>query len=84
VNRSGLSSKSYVIQKRMITSIIRICGTVALEGFIHMSLSAIMLFVGTITLSLWATMRVRQVYNKFSQLPASSGASGAKTASCRI
>ena len=31
-------------------------------------------------LSLWATMRVRQVYGKFSQFPASSGLSGAETA----
>ena len=45
-----------------------------------MSLLAILLFVGTMALSLWATMRVRQVYGKFSQLRASSGASGAETA----
>jgi uncharacterized protein len=45
-----------------------------------MSLLAILLFVGTMALSLWATMRVRQVYNKFSQLPARSGATGAETA----
>jgi uncharacterized protein len=45
-----------------------------------MSLLAILLFVGTMALSLWATMRVRQVYNEFSQMPASSGASGAETA----
>jgi uncharacterized protein len=31
-------------------------------------------------LSLWATMRVLQVYDKFSRLPASSEASGAETA----
>jgi uncharacterized protein len=31
-------------------------------------------------LSLWATMRVRQVYGKFSQSPASSGLTGAETA----
>jgi uncharacterized membrane protein len=42
-------------------------------GAIDMSLFAILLFVGTMVLSLWATMRVRQVYGKFSQLPASSG-----------
>jgi uncharacterized protein len=35
---------------------------------------------GTMALSLWATRRVRQVYDKFSQLPASSGSSGAETA----
>ena len=45
-----------------------------------MSLLAMLLFVGTMALSLWATMRVRQVYGKFSQLPASSGSSGAETA----
>ena len=45
-----------------------------------MSVLAILLFVGTMALSLWATMRVRQVYGKFSQLPASSGASGGETA----
>jgi hypothetical protein len=31
-----------------------------------MSLLAILLFVGTMALLLWATMRVRQVYDKFS------------------
>jgi uncharacterized protein len=45
-----------------------------------MSLFAILLFVGTMVLSLWATVRVRQVYAKFSQLPASSGLTGAATA----
>jgi len=49
-------------------------------GAIDMSLFAILLFVGTMVLSLWATMRVRQVYGKFSQLPASSGLTGAETA----
>ena len=45
-----------------------------------MSLFAILVFVGTMVLSLWATMRVRQVYGKWSQLPASSGLTGAETA----
>jgi len=45
-----------------------------------MSLLAILLFTGTMALSLWATMRVRQVYSKFSILPASSGSTGANTA----
>ena len=49
-------------------------------GEFDMSLLAMLLFVGTMALSLWATMRVRQVYGKFSQLPASSGSSGAETA----
>ena len=31
-------------------------------------------------LSLWATMRVRQVYGRFSQFPAASGFSGAEAA----
>lgn len=42
-----------------------------------MSLFAILLLSGPMVLSLWATMRVRQVYGKFSQLPASSGLTGA-------
>jgi len=45
-----------------------------------MSLLAILLFTGTMALSLWATIRVRQVYNRFSLLPASSGSTGADTA----
>jgi Zn-dependent membrane protease YugP len=45
-----------------------------------MSLLAILLFVGTMGLSLWATMRVRQVYGEFSQLPASAGLTGAEAA----
>jgi len=49
-------------------------------GTVDMSLFAILIFVGTMVLSLWATMRVRQVYGEFSQLPASSGLTGAETA----
>src|SRR5260221_13763414 len=49
-------------------------------GTVDMSLFGILLFIGTMGLSLWATMRVRQVYGKFSQLPASSGLTGAETA----
>ena len=45
-----------------------------------MSLMTILLFFGTMALSLWATLRVRQVYSKFSLLPASSGLTGAETA----
>ena len=45
-----------------------------------MSLMVILLFFGTMALSLWATLRVRQVYSKFSLLPASSGLTGAETA----
>jgi len=33
-----------------------------------MSLFATLLFIGTMVLSLWATMRVRQVYGKFSHI----------------
>jgi Zn-dependent membrane protease YugP len=43
-------------------------------------LLAIALFVGTMLLSLWATMRVKSVYNRYSQVPASSGATGAEVA----
>jgi Zn-dependent membrane protease YugP len=43
-------------------------------------LLAIALFVGTMLLSLWATMRVKSVYNRYSQIPASSGATGAEVA----
>ena len=50
------------------------------DGAIDMSLFATLLFGGTMALSLWATRRVRQVYDKFSQSPASSGSSGAETA----
>jgi Zn-dependent membrane protease YugP len=45
-----------------------------------MSSLAIMLFIGTMVLSLWATMRVRRVYGKYSQLLASSGLTGAQAA----
>jgi Zn-dependent membrane protease YugP len=45
-----------------------------------MSLLSMLLLAGTMALSLWATMRVRQVYAWFSQLPASSALSGAETA----
>jgi Zn-dependent membrane protease YugP len=45
-----------------------------------MTLLAILLFTGTMALSLWATMRVRHVYRKFSMLPASKGSTGAEAA----
>ena len=45
-----------------------------------MSLFAILLFAATMALSLWATMRVRQVYSKFSLLRAISGLTGADAA----
>ena len=45
-----------------------------------MTLLAILLFIGTMALSLWATIRVRQVYNRFSLLPANSGSTGADAA----
>ena len=45
-----------------------------------MSLSAILPFIGIMALSLWATIRVRQVYNRFSLLRASSGSTGVDAA----
>jgi uncharacterized protein len=45
-----------------------------------MSLLTILLFTGTMALSLWAMIRVRQVYTRFSRSPASSGLTGAETA----
>jgi Zn-dependent membrane protease YugP len=50
------------------------------DRVIDMSLFAILIFGGTMALSLWATMRVRQVYNNFSGFPATSGVSGAQAA----
>jgi Zn-dependent membrane protease YugP len=38
-----------------------------------MSLLAIVLFIGTMALSFWATIRVRQVYDKFSGVPCEFG-----------
>src|ERR1700747_256105 len=45
-----------------------------------MTLLAILLFASTMALSLWATLRVRQIHNEFSMLPASTGSTGAETA----
>lgn len=42
---------------------------------------AIILMLGTLGMSLWATMRVKSTYNKYSQVPASSGYTGAECAS---
>jgi uncharacterized protein len=41
---------------------------------------SILLFVGTLALSLWAMWRVKAAYAKYSQVPASSGMSGAEAA----
>src|SRR5687767_13481628 len=41
---------------------------------------AILLFVGTMLLSLWAAWRVKRVYHRFSQILAASGATGAEVA----
>jgi len=41
---------------------------------------AILLFVGTLGLSLLAASRVRAIYNKYSQVPAASGDTGAEVA----
>ena len=43
-------------------------------------LFAILLFVGTMLISLWASARVKSVYNRYSQVPAASGATGAEVA----
>ncbi|MEI6715024.1 MAG: zinc metallopeptidase [Verrucomicrobiota bacterium] len=40
----------------------------------------LILFASTTVLSLWAMYRVKSVYNRFSEIPASSGASGAEVA----
>lgn len=40
----------------------------------------LILFLGTMLISLWAMMRVKRVYNHYSQVPASSGATGAEVA----
>jgi Zn-dependent membrane protease YugP len=45
-----------------------------------MSLLTILLFVGTMLLSLWAAARVKSVYHRFSKIPASSRATGAQVA----
>jgi Zn-dependent membrane protease YugP len=45
-----------------------------------MSFFAILLFLGTMGISLWATWRVKRVYSHWSSVPASSGASGAQVA----
>lgn len=39
-----------------------------------------LLFFGTLAISLWATWRVRAAYAKYSQVPASSGLTGAEVA----
>ena len=41
---------------------------------------SIFLFLGTFALSLWATWRVKAAYAKYSQVPATSGMSGAEAA----
>jgi Zn-dependent membrane protease YugP len=45
-----------------------------------MSLLSILLFLGTMAISLWATARVKSVYHRYSQIPAASGATGAEVA----
>jgi Zn-dependent membrane protease YugP len=41
---------------------------------------AILLFVGTMALSLWAAARVKSVYARYSEFPAASGETGAQVA----
>jgi Zn-dependent membrane protease YugP len=43
-------------------------------------LLSLLLFAGTLALSLWATLRVKAAHAKYSRLPASSGYSGAEVA----
>jgi Zn-dependent membrane protease YugP len=45
-----------------------------------MSLLSIFLFLGTLLLSLWASARVKSLYNRYSQVSASSHATGAQVA----
>ena len=45
-----------------------------------MNMLALLLFVGTMGLSLWASYRVKSVYRRYSQVPASSRATGAEVA----
>jgi uncharacterized protein len=45
-----------------------------------MTALSILLFLGTFALSLWATWRVKAAYTKYSQVPASSGMTGAQVA----
>ena len=39
---------------------------------------ALILFLGTLALSLWATWRVKRVYLHYNQIPATSGITGAE------
>jgi uncharacterized protein len=41
---------------------------------------SILLFVGTLAISLLATWRVKRIYHRYSQIPAASGATGAEVA----
>jgi uncharacterized protein len=43
-------------------------------------MTAILLFVGTLILSLWATARVKSTYLKYKEMPASAGITGAQAA----
>ena len=45
-----------------------------------MTLIAILLFAGTLALSLFASWRVKHIYRRFSGIPAASGATGAQVA----
>ena len=46
----------------------------------NMTAISIFLFLGTLALSLWATWRVKAAYAKYSEVPASSGMTGAEVA----
>ena len=43
-------------------------------------LLSLLLIFGTFAISLWASARVKSVYNRYSQIPAASGATGAEVA----
>lgn len=45
-----------------------------------MTLLPLLLFFGTMAISLWAAARVKSVYHHYSQVPAASGATGAEVA----
>src|SRR5271163_375213 len=45
-----------------------------------MTAFGLFLFLGTFALSLWATWRVKAAYSKYSEVPASSGMTGAEVA----
>jgi uncharacterized protein len=45
-----------------------------------MSMTGLLLFIGTLAMSLWATWRVKRVYLRYKEVPAASGITGAEAA----